>query len=160
MLRKKHGKKSQRRKYSEESSAPKRRKIGDDEYKELRRTSRDGEGGRKSNQEKRSLEDPVVATLTEKVKKRKTQTVMEKYMRTIEEHVDVVDVEICAETEVDGQKSVSEKNSKDGDSQHVDVVDGEMSMKGPGVNQSVDTHIRGETSEIIPSDQICQGGDE
>ena len=41
MLRKKHGKKSQRRKYCEDISAPKRRKLGDEEYKELRRTTGD-----------------------------------------------------------------------------------------------------------------------
>ena len=37
MLRKRHGKKNLRRKYCEESSAPKRRKIGEEEYKELKR---------------------------------------------------------------------------------------------------------------------------
>ena len=72
MLRKRHGKKNLRRKYCEESSAPKRRKIGEEEYKELRRTSGDGEGEKTNTQEKRSLEDPVVATLTENAKKRKT----------------------------------------------------------------------------------------
>ena len=80
MLRKKHGKKGQRRKYCEESSAPKRRKLGDVEYKELRRNTGDGERDMTNTQEKRSLEDQVETTMTDNTKKRKTQTVMDKYL--------------------------------------------------------------------------------
>jgi hypothetical protein len=39
MLRKQHGKKAQRRKYQEESSAPKRRKLDQGEYREERKTT-------------------------------------------------------------------------------------------------------------------------
>ena len=44
MLRKAMGKKNQRRKYTKESSAPKRRRMGDQEYMEMRKTSGDGDG--------------------------------------------------------------------------------------------------------------------
>ena len=47
MVRKKHGKTSQRRKYMEESSAPKRRKLDISEgYKEQRGKSGDNDGRR------------------------------------------------------------------------------------------------------------------
>ena len=94
MLRKKHGKTSQRRKYLEESSAPKRRKLDHNEgYKEQRGTSGDNDGRK---MEKRSLEETAKEDMPSK--RRKTQTVMERYL-----------VGKLNETHVDGVASVSDK---------------------------------------------------
>ena len=68
----------ERRKYFDKSSAPKMRKLGDNEgYKEQRGTSGDSDG---KKMEKRSLEDKEETAKEDMPKRRKTQTVMERYL--------------------------------------------------------------------------------
>ena len=76
MLRKQQGKKAQRRKYEDESSAPKRRKTDEGEFKYIRNISRVDdqkmEGDKRKSDEK--LDQPIER------KCRKTQTIMERYL--------------------------------------------------------------------------------
>ena len=161
MLRKKHGKKNQRRKYCDESSAPKRRKLGEEEYKELRRTSGDGEGEMTNTREKRSLEDPIESskTVTGNAKKRKTQTVMEKYLKSM----DVVVVEKCAVDGVTSESDVKHFANVGGGEMILSVqmcnnvkqADGEMSEMNHSVQEcNIVKHADGVTSEMIQNVQM------
>ena len=91
-------------------------------------------------QEKRSLEDQVETTITDNAKKRKTQTVMEKYLK----NMDVVGVGKCAE---DGATSVSGVN------QFANVGAGEM-INSVLMCNNVE-QADGETSEMNHSVQAC-----
>ena len=87
---------------------------------------------------------------------------MEKYLKNIDEHVDVVEVEVCAATEVEIIQNVQMNNQVRGKMSaparemipsvqmciQVQHVDGEMNVKGSDVNQ-IGTNVHS-----------CQGGDE
>ena len=78
-LRKQMGKRNQRRTYEMESSAPKRRRTGEMEHMALRNASGDGKCQR--TQEKRKEEEPLMET--DRRKKRKTQTIMDKILTSL-----------------------------------------------------------------------------
>ena len=73
------GKRNQRRTYEMESSAPKRRRTGEMEHMALRNPS--GDGKCKRTQEKRKEEEPLMET--DRRKKRKTQTIMDKILTSL-----------------------------------------------------------------------------
>ena len=96
---------------------------------------------------------------------------MEKYLKNMDEHVDVVEVEVCAATEVEIIQNVQMNNQVRGKMSaparemipsvqmcnQVQHVDGETSEIGPCVNQIVYTHVRGGgASEMIPSADVQQ----
>ena len=89
MLRKQQGKNNQTRNFQDESSVPKQRRTDNDSYKELRNTSVDGEGDKTDMSGKRKgVSPPDMSDMTPKNKKKKTQTIMERFLKNDWEKVD------------------------------------------------------------------------
>jgi hypothetical protein len=81
-MRKDRGKMNQRRHYADESSAPKRRKTGADSYKSSRNAT--GDKDKNPTENRKEDEEPLMrkedGEKSPEKKKRKTQTIMDRYL--------------------------------------------------------------------------------